>query len=393
LDSNSSETAAAATICIIMSLPHDQTVIVGISGGVDSAVAALLLKQQGYSVQGLHMTNWEEDGDYCSAAEDYQDARRVCEDIGIPLHHVNFAKQYRDEVFADFLAEYRAGRTPNPDVACNRHIKFGYFLDYATRLGADLIATGHYARVDHASVPPRMLKGIDSNKDQTYFLHAVRPEVLSRVLFPLGELNKPEVRKLANDYGMANYAKRDSTGICFIGERPFREFLETYIPAQPGVMETPEGAVIGKHGGLMYYTLGQRQGLEIGGVKGYPDAPWYVAGKDLDRNVLIVVQGQDHRLLWSAGMAVEALRWLVPAPPVGSFSCSVRTRYRQTEIGCQVEVTGADKLSVTFAEPVWAVTPGQCAVFYADEVCLGGGTIQAASGLAAGTPVHNLRSA
>lgn len=373
--------------------PHAQTVIVGISGGVDSAVAALLLQQQGYRVQGLHMTNWEEDGDYCSAADDFQEARRVCKDLDIPLHHVNFAKEYRDDVFADFLAEYRAGRTPNPDVACNRYIKFGYFLDYATRLGADLIATGHYARMDHASTPPRMLKGVDNNKDQTYFLHAVCADVLSRVLFPLGELTKPEVRKLANDHGLANYARRDSTGICFIGERPFREFLETYIPAQPGLMETPDGAVIGEHGGLMYYTLGQRQGLEIGGVKGYPDAPWYVAGKDLERNVLIVVQGQEHPLLWSAGMTVGQLRWLVPELPAESFSCRVRTRYRQTEIGCQVEVVAPDQLQVTFAEPVWAVTPGQYAVFYAAEVCLGGGTIEAAAGVNAVGDSASRRSA
>jgi tRNA-specific 2-thiouridylase len=339
------------------------------------------------------MTNWEEDGDYCSAAEDYQDARRVCADLDISLHHVNFAKEYREQVFADFLDEYRAGRTPNPDVACNRHIKFGHFLDYATRLGADLIATGHYARVDRAAMPARLLKGADVDKDQTYFLHAIRPEVLSRVLFPLGEMSKPEVRKLANDYGFANYAKRDSTGICFIGERPFREFLQTYIPAQPGAMETPDGQMLGEHSGLMFYTLGQRQGLEIGGVKGYPDAPWYVAGKDLDRNVLTVVQGQEHPLLWSASMVVTQLRWLVPEPPTGPFACRVRTRYRQGEIGCRVEPGGADGLRVSFDEPVWAVTPGQYAVFYADDVCLGGGTIQAAAGINAERQAGKRRSA
>ncbi|HJP05498.1 MAG: tRNA 2-thiouridine(34) synthase MnmA [Gammaproteobacteria bacterium] len=364
-----------------MASPPDTTVIVGISGGVDSAVAALLLQQQGYRVQGLHMTNWDEDDDYCSAAKDYQDARRVCADIGIPLHHVNFAHEYRDKVFADFLEEYRRGRTPNPDVACNRYIKFGDFLEYADRLGADCIATGHYARVDNSGDKPRLLKGTDSNKDQTYFLHAIRPEVLPRVLFPLGELSKPEVRKLANDYGLANYAKRDSTGICFIGERPFREFLQSYLPAQPGSMETPGGQVIGEHVGLMHYTLGQREGLGIGGVKDYPDAPWYVAGKDLDRNVLIVVQGQEHPLLWSSGMTVTDLNWLAAEPPAGSFDCSVRTRYRQTEIGCRVEVKNPRELEARFADPVWAVTPGQYAVFYSDDVCLGGGTIESSTGI------------
>ena len=327
------------------------------------------------------MTNWDEADDYCSAAEDYQDARQVCADIGIPLHHVNFAREYREKVFADFLEEYRQGRTPNPDVACNRYIKFGNFLAYADRLGADYIATGHYARVDNTGAQPRLLKGVDSNKDQTYFLHAIRPEVLPQVMFPLGELAKPEVRKLANDYGLANYAKRDSTGICFIGERPFREFLQNFIPARPGKMETPEGQVVGEHEGLMYYTFGQREGLGIGGVKGYPDAPWYVAGKDLDRNVLVVVQGHEHPLLWSSGMTVTDARWLAGELPADSFACSVRTRYRQTEIGCHADVQDTGTLAVRFDEPVWAVTPGQYAVFYAEDVCLGGGTIESATGI------------
>jgi tRNA-specific 2-thiouridylase len=359
-----------------MSLPHDQTVIVGISGGVDSAVAALLLKQQGYSVQGLHMTNWEEDGDYCSAAEDYQDARRVCEDIGIPLHHVNFAKQYRDEVFADFLAEYRAGRTPNPDVACNRHIKFGYFLDYATRLGADLIATGHYARVDHASVPPRMLKGIDSNKDQTYFLHAVRPEVLSRVLFPLGELNKPEVRKLANDYGMANYAKRDSTGICFIGERRFTDFLQRYLPAQPGEIHDLAGTVLGQHQGLMYHTMGQRQGLGIGGLAGRDDAPWYVVDKDLTNNILLVAQGNEHPALFKSTLYASEIHWIAGAAPTLPLTCMAKTRYRQPDQTCHLSTQEAG-FTVNFDEPQRAITPGQSVVFYQGDLCLGGGIIEA----------------
>lgn len=338
------------------------------------------------------MTNWDEADDYCSAAEDYQDARRVCSDIGIPLHHVNFAAEYRDKVFAHFLDEYRRGRTPNPDVACNRYIKFGDFLAYADRLGADFIATGHYARVDKTAGVPRLLKGVDNNKDQTYFLHAVKPDVLPRVMFPLGEMTKPGVRKLANDFGFANYAKRDSTGICFIGERPFKEFLQNYIPARPGDTETPDGRVIGKHEGLMYYTLGQREGLGIGGVKDCPDAPWYVAGKDLDRNVLVVVQGQDHPLLWSSGMTVSELHWLggdLQMP----CECSVRTRYRQTEIGCRVEMLNSGLLDVHFDEPVWAVTPGQYGVFYAGDVCLGGGTIESATGIAdAGIPAASAAS-
>ena len=297
-----------------MSANSNTTVIVGISGGVDSAVAALLLQQQGYRVQGLHMTNWDEDDDYCEAAQDYQDARKVCADLDIPLHHVNFAREYRDKVFADFLEEYRRGRTPNPDVACNRQIKFGDCLEYAMRLGADKIATGHYARVIEVDGQYQLLKGIDQGKDQSYFLHAIRPAVLPQIIFPLGELQKPDVRKIANDYGLPNYARRDSTGICFIGERPFKEFLQSYIPEQPGDIETPEGNVIGRHDGLMYHTLGQRQGLAIGGLRDYSDEPWYVAGKDLERNVLLAVQGNTHPLLWSEAMQTEELRWLVPPP-------------------------------------------------------------------------------
>jgi len=278
--------------------PADTTVIVGISGGVDSAVAALLLLEHGYRVQGLHMTNWDEGDDYCTAADDFQEARRVCTDLDIPLHHVNFAREYRDKVFADFLAEYRKGRTPNPDVACNRQIKFGDCLDYAQRLGADVVATGHYARTAKIEGRYQLLKGRDATKDQSYFLHAVRPEALAHVRFPLGEIAKAEVREIANDRGLPNYARKDSTGICFIGERPFKEFLEQYISADAGDIETPEGDVIGRHEGLPYYTLGQRQGLGIGGLRDYPAEPWYVAGKDELRNVLIATQGREHPLLW-----------------------------------------------------------------------------------------------
>jgi tRNA-specific 2-thiouridylase len=360
-----------------MSANSSTTVIVGISGGVDSAVAALLLKQQGYRVQGLHMTNWDEDDDYCEAARDFQDARKVCADLDIPLHHVNFAKEYRDKVFADFLAEYRRGRTPNPDVACNRQIKFGDCLDYAQRLGADKVATGHYARVVSDDAGYRLLKGVDPGKDQSYFLHAIRPEVLAKIIFPLGDLHKPAVRKLANDAGLANYARRDSTGICFIGERPFKEFLQGYIPAQPGKIETPEGDVIGQHDGLMYHTLGQRQGLAIGGLRDYADDPWYVAGKDLQRNVLVAVQGNTHPLLWSGALRTETVHWLCP-PPGDVFRCQVKTRYRQEDVPCSVQLNATGMAQIQFDQPVWAVTPGQYAVLYSDDVCLGGGVIEAA---------------
>jgi len=365
-----------------MPSPSDTTVIVGVSGGVDSAVAAALLVEQGYRVQGLHMTNWDEDDDYCSAAQDYQDARRACEDIGIPLHRVNFASEYREKVFADFLEEYRRGRTPNPDVACNRYIKFGDFLNYALRLGADFIATGHYARMGDLHGKPALMKAVDSNKDQSYFLHAIKPATLSKVLFPLGELTKPEVRMIANERGFANYARKDSTGICFIGERPFREFLQNYLPAQPGLMETREGQVIAEHVGLMYYTLGQREGLGIGGVKGYPEAPWYVAAKDLERNVLVVTQGRDDPLLWSVEMQTESIRWLSGEAPGGQLNCTVKTRYRQPDVACEVTITADGSAQVSFLEPVWAVTPGQYAVFYQGDVCLGGGVIASANGAA-----------
>jgi len=361
-----------------MSANSNTTVIVGISGGVDSAVAALLLQQQGYRVQGLHMTNWDEDDDYCEAARDYQDARKVCAELDIPLHHVNFACEYRDKVFADFLEEYRRGRTPNPDVACNRQIKFGDCLEYAMRLGADKLATGHYARVAVVDDHYQLLKGVDNGKDQSYFLHAIRPEVLPQILFPLGELLKSEVRKIANDYGLPNYARRDSTGICFIGERPFKEFLQSYLPEQPGNIETPEGMVIGRHDGLMYHTLGQRQGLAIGGLRDYSDEPWYVAGKDSERNVLLAVQGNTHPLLWSAAMQSEQMYWLVPLP-ADTFRCKVKTRYRQNDVFCEVRLGNAGSLQVSFQEPVWAVTPGQYAVFYDGDVCLGGAVIAAAT--------------
>lgn len=366
------------------SLPHnpaDTTVVVGISGGVDSAVAALLLLEQGYRVQGLHMTNWDADDDYCEAAEDYQAARAVCADLGIPLHHVNFAAEYREKVFADFLAEYGRGRTPNPDVACNRYIKFGDCLRYARRLGADRVATGHYARINLLGDTPQLLKGVDAGKDQSYFLHAVKPEVLPEVLFPLGGLLKEQVRQIANQHGLPNYARKDSTGICFIGERPFKEFLQQFVKGEPGDIETPEGVVVGRHDGLMYYTLGQRQGLGIGGLRDFPDEPWYVAAKDEARNVLVACQSREHPLLWSAALTAGGLHWFAGAPPGPRFTCTVKTRYRQADVPCEVTIAGATARAV-FEEPVWAVTPGQYAVFYDGAVCLGGGVIESADGIA-----------
>jgi len=359
----------------LMSKPAESTVIVGISGGVDSAVAAVLLLEQGYAVQGLHMTNWDEDDDYCEAARDFQDARLVCKELGIALHHVNFAREYRDKVFAHFLDECQRGRTPNPDVTCNRQIKFGDCYEYALRLGADYIATGHYARIQESQGGYSLLKGVDPGKDQSYFLHAVRPETLSRVLFPLGELHKAEVRKIANLRGLPNFGRKDSTGICFIGERPFREFLQAYIPAQPGRIETPDGQVIGQHEGLAFYTIGQRQGLGIGGMQHFAGAPWFVADKDIARNVLIAAQGKEHPMLWSTGMETEEVSWL-RQPAERRFECRVKTRYRQSDVPCDVELNADGTAHVGFHSPVWAVTPGQYAVFYAGNACLGGAVIR-----------------
>jgi len=352
-------------------------VICAMSGGVDSAVAALALLRDGYHVEGLHMTNWEDDDGYCTAAQDLRDARNICADLGIPLHHVNFAAEYREQVFADFLRDYEAGRTPNPDVLCNREIKFGVLLDYALRLGGERIATGHYARV---TADGRLLKGMDAGKDQSYFLHQVAREALAKTLFPLGDLLKEDVRRIANDAGLSVYDKPDSTGICFIGERPFREFLARFLPEQPGDIETPGGDVVGRHHGLAYYTLGQRQGLGIGGRADGGNEPWFVAGKDRDRNMLIVVQGREHPLLWSGGLTTGPVHWIAGAPEDlagGELSCAVKTRYRQPDIGCTARAAG-DGLAVRFDEPQWAVTPGQYAVFYAGDECLGGVPIERA---------------
>jgi len=351
------------------------------SGGVDSSVAAWLLLQQGYEVQGLFMSNWDEDEDgYCTAAEDYQDARQVCEQLQIPLHKVSFAGEYRERVFSYFLEEYRHGRTPNPDVLCNREIKFGVCYDYARRLGAEWVATGHYARVEHAPSQShaKLLRGLDPNKDQSYFLHAMPGEALAHTLFPIGDLQKSEVRRLAREQTLPVFDKKDSTGICFIGERPFAQFLETYLPAQPGHIETIEGRHVGQHRGLMYYTLGQRQGLGIGGRNDAGEAPWYVADKDLARNVLIVVQGHDHPAMLRGEAWGSQLAWVAGEPPGARFDCTAKVRYRQSDQACSVEVLGDGGVHVRFHQPQRAVTPGQYVVFYDGEVCLGGGVIEAA---------------
>jgi len=358
---------------------NNRRIILGLSGGVDSAVAALLLKDAGADVQALHMTNWEDDDGYCTAADDLQDSRQVCEHLDIPLHHVNFAKQYRDRVFEYFLDEYRAGRTPNPDVLCNREIKFGVFRDYAKRLGGELLATGHYARTAAIDGTTALLKATDGNKDQSYFLHAVTAEALADTVFPLGDLDKEDVRQIARDRGLRIHDKKDSTGICFIGERPFREFLSTYLPANPGPIHAPDGSPVGTHSGLMYYTLGQRQGLRIGGRNDSGNEPWYVVEKDLENNVLIVAQGESDLLLSDSLVAAEP-SWIGAAPEglTDGLRCKAKIRYRQDDQDCTVTAADDNTLSVDFDEPQRAVAPGQFVVFYAAERCLGGSAIMRA---------------
>ena len=357
-------------------------VMVGMSGGVDSSVAALLLIEQGYQVEGLFMKNWEEDDDteYCTAKADLADAASVCQTLGIRLHTANFAAEYWDNVFEHFIQEYRAGRTPNPDILCNREIKFKAFLDYATELGADLIATGHYARraVRKTANGPQtlLLKGLDNNKDQSYFLSAVNAASLERSLFPVGEFEKPVVRDLAARHGLITHDKKDSTGICFIGERKFKDFLQRYLPAQPGVIETAAGEVVGQHHGLMYHTYGQRQGLGIGGLQQHGEAPWYVVGKDLQRNVLLVAQGNDNPWLFSSRLRATQLAWVNRIPPALPLRCAAKIRYRQADQECSVDQQGDDAVLVSFTSPQRAVTPGQTIVFYEGEVCLGGAVIE-----------------
>jgi len=355
---------------------HNRKVVLGLSGGVDSAVAAILLKEAGAEVHALHMTNWEDEDGYCTAAEDLQDARSVCERLGIPLHHVNFAKQYRDRVFQYFLDEYAAGRTPNPDVLCNREIKFGVFREHAKRLGGELLATGHYARTALVDGQTVLLKAADLNKDQSYFLHAVSADALAETVFPLGDLQKNAVRSIARDHGLAVHDKKDSTGICFIGERPFREFLSTYLPANPGPIRTPDGTDVGQHHGLMYYTLGQRQGLGIGGRQDASDEPWYVVDKDPSNNTLIVAQGNTDLLLSEGLVAIKA-SWIngPPATLESGYRCSAKVRYRQDDQPCTVESDCGETLRVGFATAQRAVAPGQYVVFYETDRCLGGAVI------------------
>jgi tRNA-specific 2-thiouridylase len=365
-------------------MANKQRVVVGLSGGVDSAVSAYLLKQQGYEVIGIFMKNWEDDDDseYCSSNIDFVDAASVADVIGIDIEHVNFAAEYKDRVFAEFLREYSAGRTPNPDILCNAEIKFKAFLDHAMRLGAEKIATGHYARVrfNEASGKHELLKGLDPLKDQSYFLHRLNQAQLSKTLFPVGELPKTEVRRIAAEIGLPNAKKKDSTGICFIGERPFRDFLNRYIAKEPGPIKDPTGRTIGQHVGLSFYTLGQRQGLGIGGVKakgaqkgGNEHEPWFVARKDVEKNILWVVQGHDHPWLLAPSLRAEDLSWVAGEAPTAT-QIAAKTRYRQSDAACSLAVDDTG-FTLRFAEPQWAVTPGQSAVLYDGEVCLGGGVI------------------
>ncbi|MBA6419906.1 tRNA 2-thiouridine(34) synthase MnmA [Pseudomonas neustonica] len=360
--------------------PDQTRVIVGMSGGVDSSVSAALLLEQGYQVEGLFMKNWDEDDgtEYCTAMDDLADAQAVSDKLGIKLHTANFAAEYWDNVFEHFLEEYKAGRTPNPDILCNREIKFKAFLDYALALGADLIATGHYVRRAERNNQTLLLRGLDGNKDQSYFLHAVGAEQIARTLFPVGELQKPEVRRIAEKYELATARKKDSTGICFIGERRFSDFLKQYLPAQPGDIQTTEGEVIGRHHGLMYHTIGQRQGLGIGGLQGASDEPWYVLKKDLSNNVLVVGQGNDHPWLFASALTCSTIYWVNPEPAArGSIRVTAKVRYRQPDQNCLLEPT-ADGYRIVFDEPQRAVTPGQSVVLYQGDVCLGGGVIETA---------------
>jgi len=354
-------------------------VVVGMSGGVDSSVAALLLKRQGYRVIGVFMKNWDEtdENGVCTATEDYEEAVKVCNQLDIPYYSVNFVKEYWDKVFTYFLDEYKKGRTPNPDVLCNKEIKFKMFLEYAMRIGADYVATGHYARLDHGDGRVRMLKGVDRGKDQSYFLCALNQAQLSKAMFPVGNMEKHEVRRIAEEAGLQTAHRKDSTGICFIGERDFKEFLSHYLPAQPGEIRSLDhpGVVLGRHDGLMYYTLGQRKGLGIGGGFGNGE-PWFVAEKDLKNNILYVVQGDQNPALYSRGLIASDINWIAGQPPAEEFSCNAKFRYRQPDQGVRVEVTGENTCRVWFDKPQKAVTPGQFVVFYMGDECLGGGPIE-----------------
>lgn len=354
-----------------------QCVVVGMSGGVDSSVAALLLKQQGYDVIGLFMKNWEDDDtdEYCSSRQDLIDAVSVADVIGIPLEVANFSAEYKERVFAHFIAEYKAGRTPNPDVLCNAEIKFKAFLDHAVGLGADFIATGHYAQVRQAGGLFQLLKAEDGTKDQSYFLHRLTQSQLCRTIFPIGNLYKRDVRKIAAAHHLPTFAKKDSTGICFIGERPFRRFLNRYLPDEPGEIRTPDGSVVGRHDGLMYYTMGQRQGLGIGGTREGDGTPWFVSGKDMSANTLIVVQGHDHPDLYRSSVDATDLTWISGTMPRCNWVYAAKARYRQPDAPCAISHIDDGRCTIEFAQPQWAVTPGQSVVVYESKVCLGGGVI------------------
>ena len=362
-----------------MSDNSQKKVIVGMSGGVDSSVSAWLLQQQGYQVEGLFMKNWEEDDgeEYCTAADDLADAQAVCDKLGMKLHKINFAAEYWDNVFEHFLEEYKAGRTPNPDILCNKEIKFKAFLEFAAEdLGADFIATGHYVRRADVNGTSQLLRGLDGNKDQSYFLYTLSHEQIAQSLFPVGELEKPEVRRIAEELDLITAKKKDSTGICFIGERKFRDFLGRYLPAQPGEIETVDGEIVGEHQGLMYHTLGQRTGVGLGGRKESNDDPWYVVDKDVARNRLVVAQGAEHPRLMSVGLIAQQLDWVDRQTMTAPLRCTVKTRYRQTDIPCEIIPLDGERIEVRFAEPVAAVTPGQSAVFDLGDVGLGGGIIE-----------------
>lgn len=354
-------------------------VIIGMSGGVDSSVAAWLLKEQGYEVEGLFMKNWEQDDrdDFCPAAQDLADAQAVCNQLRIPLHSINFAEEYWDRVFQHFLNEYEKGRTPNPDVLCNKEIKFNAFLNHALSLGAELIATGHYAKNKIEGKRGSLFKAKDREKDQTYFLHAVEPSALAKTLFPVGDYTKPQIREFAQNLGLVTQAKKDSTGICFIGEKRFKSFLNEFILAKPGEIKDAEGKVIGKHDGLMFYTLGQRQGLGIGGLRNSIDEPWYVVDKDVATNTLFVAQGSQHPRLYAQGLICSPIHWLIEDPSNQlPLTCYAKTRYRQTEQACMISPLDSGQHYIMFSSPQRAVTPGQYVVFYDKNQCLGGATIE-----------------
>ena len=349
-------------------------VIIGLSGGVDSAVAAAQIVQQGYSAEGLFMKNWEEDSHYCTSEEDYKDALQICDLLGIPLRSVNFSKEYWDKVFKHFLNEYKLGRTPNPDILCNTEIKFKTFLDYAMEMGADKIATGHYARILRVNKSLRLARGIDQNKDQSYFLYGLNQKQLSQAVFPIGDIDKMTVRQKAKELGFHNHCKKDSTGICFIGERHFKEFLQRYLPAQPGDIINQEGKPVGQHEGLMYYTMGQRQGLGIGGGHGTLEKPWYVLDKDIEKNTLIVGQGNDHPDLYHRSLSCSHFHWISGEIPESKL-LSAKIRYRAQDAPCKIKVTSEQSISVVFEKPQFAIAPGQSIVFYGQDICLGGAII------------------